>query len=201
MQEKPIDVQEEGMKGRDIILYIISRCQSRPAFGRTSLQKVAYFVGRAMDRDLGHRAYFYGPFASSVERETQALVLSELVEEKVQALGFANAGGFEAKQYEYRVTESGEERLKKLQDQYPSETEMIDLVIEALVENAGRLDQRLLSAAAKVDYIAKQEGRPVSVHDVQLAAKDLGWRLDEVQVSEVVEMLRKLGFVELINER
>ena len=185
------------IRARDIVLLIIHRCQQRPEFGRTSLQKVAYFVGRALGRDLGHRPYYYGPFASPVEQETQALALSELVEERVQSLGFANQAGFEARQFEYKVTPLGEERVKKLESQHPREAGIIDEVVKALLENQGRLDQRLLSAAAKVDFIAMRESRPVSVQDVQLAAMDLGWQLDQRQVSKVMEMLRDLGFVKI----
>lgn len=187
----------EGMKIRDIVLYVVGRCEGRPEFGRTSLQKVMYFVGRKLNRDLGHHAHYYGPFASSVEEETAALVLSKLVEERVQPLGFWTAGGFPAKQYEYTLTELGRKRLEDVVQRHPGEVKLVDEVVDGLLAEAGRLDQKVLSAAAKVDYIAKEEGRPVAVVDVRSAAKDLGWTISQPQVEEVVGLLSNLGFVEV----
>jgi len=193
----PNTSREHGMKVRDIVLYVLGRCAERPEFGRTSLQKVVYFVGRKLDRDLGHHAHFYGPFASSVERETATLVLSKLVEERVQALGFWTSGGFPAKQYEYRLTELGRARLEEVVTRHAEEVKSIDEVVDGLLEEAGRLDQRVLSAAAKVDYIAKEERRRVSMEDVRSAARDLGWTISQNQEGEVVGLLSNLGFVEV----
>ena len=187
----------EDMKGRDIILMLIAKGQERAEFGRTSLQKVAYFVGRVLGRDLGHRAHFYGPFASLIERETETLVLSDLVEETVYPLGFANPAGFEAKQYEYKLTDLGRERVERLIAKYPEEAKTIDRVVDALLAHTGRLDQRVLSAAAKVDFIASQQDRSIDVPDVRLAAKDFGWELTDPQVDNVVDLLDKLGLAQV----
>lgn len=189
--------EKSGMKNRDLILYVLGRCAERPEFGRTSLQKVMYFVGRKLDRDLGHHAHYYGPFASAVERETASLVLSKLVEERVQDLGFWTSGGFPAKQYEYTLTNLGTTRISEVVARHHDEVKRIDEVVDGLLEEAGRLDQKVLSAAAKVDYIAREEGRPVSVDDVRSAARDLGWTISPAQVGEVVGLLGNLGFVDV----
>src|SRR5688572_30569096 len=128
----------EGMKIRDIVLYVLGRCEGRREFGRTSLQKVMYFVGRKLNRDLGHHPHYYGPFASSVEQETAALVLSKLVEERVQALGFWTAGGFPAKQYEYTLTELGKKRLENVVQRHRAEVKFVDEVVDGLLAEAGR---------------------------------------------------------------
>jgi hypothetical protein len=188
---------ETGMKDRDIVLYVLGRCAKRAEFGRTSLQKVMYFVGRRLDRDLGHHAHYYGPFSPSVERETASLVLSKLVEERIQELGFWTSGGFPAKQYEYNLTSLGTDRLEDVVARHSGDVKRIDEVVNGFLQEAGGLDQRVLSAAAKVDYIAKEERRPVAVQDVRSAAKDLGWTVSPTQVGEVVGLLSHLGFVEL----
>lgn len=194
----PAESLEEGIKQRDIVLYVLDRCGERPEFGRTSLQKVVYFVGRKLDRDLGHHAHYYGPYASLIEHDTAALVLSKLVEERVQELGFWNSGGFPARRYEYHVTPLGRERVQEVKSRHPQEVSAIAEVVDGLLEEAGRLDQKVLSAAAKVDYIAMEEGRPVSVQDVRYAARDLGWSVTEEQVGEVFRLLSKLHFVQLV---
>jgi uncharacterized protein YwgA len=185
---------QDGMKVRDILLVLIARGQGRVEFGRTSLQKVAYFVARAMGRDLGHRPHYYGPYASSIEQEVQTLVLSGLVEEKARSLGFANQFGFEAKQYEYSLTEAGQTRVGELTSRHKEETSTIDGVIDSLLEHTKRLDQGVLSAAAKVDFIASHRKEAVTVEDVKLAANDLGWSLTDTQVESVFDLLSKLGF-------
>lgn len=193
----PSAEQEHGMSLRDIILCVLDRCSDRPEFGRTSLQKVMYFVGRRLNRDLGHHAHFYGPFASLIENEKSTLVLSDLVQERVRELGFWSLAGFPAKQYEYALTELGRKRLSLIEERHPDEMKVIDDLINGLIKEAGQLDQAVLSAAAKVDYIAKEEARPVSVTDVGSAARDLGWMISPTQTGEVVRILSNLGFVQV----
>lgn len=188
---------DQGMKARDVVLTIVARGEGHPEFGRTSLQKVAYLTGRALDRDLGHRAHYYGPFSSVIETETETLVLSDLVEEKVRSLGFANAAGFEAKQYDFKLTNAGRERLAFIHDRYGPQVEVVNHVVDSLIEITGGLDQRMLSPAAKVDYIAAREGRPVTTKDVRLAASDLGWRLSNSQIESVLALLSKLEFIQV----
>jgi uncharacterized protein YwgA len=189
---------ENSMKARDIVLHVIWRCEGRPEFGRTSLQKVMYFIGRRLNVDLGHRAYFYGPFASTIERETETLVLSKLVEEHVSPLGFIGPGGFPAKRFSYTLTSAGHDRVREVEKKHPDHIRIIDEVLDGLLHEAKGLDQRVLSAAAKVDYIAKQEGRSVSVDDVIAAAKDLGWSIRRTQAQFVVGLLGNLGFVKVV---
>jgi uncharacterized protein YwgA len=188
---------DQGMKARDVVLMIVARGEGHPEFGRTSLQKVAYLTGRALERDLGHRAHYYGPFSSVIETETETLVLSDLVEEKVRSLGFANAAGFDAKQYDYKLTDAGKDRLALIEDRYGPQAEVVNHVVDKLIEFTGGLDQRMLSPAAKVDYIASREERPVTTKDVRRAASDLGWSLSDSQIESVVTLLSGLGLVQV----
>jgi hypothetical protein len=188
---------EQGMKTRDIVLMIVARGEGHPEFGRTSLQKVVYMAGRELGRDLGHRAYYYGPYSSEVESETETLVLADLVEEKVRTLGFANAAGFEARQFEYSLTDAGRERLAYIKERFGPEADAVNRVVDSLIEATGGLDQRMLSPAAKVDYIAEREKRPVSMKDVRRAARDLGWALSDSQIESVVALLSKLGLIQV----
>ncbi len=74
---------------------------------------------------------------------------------------------------------------------------MVNGVIDSLIEHIGGMDQRILSAAAKVDYIAVRENRPVSTEDVKLAASDLSWSLSESQIQSVITLLSTLHLVEV----
>jgi uncharacterized protein YwgA len=185
------------LKRRDALLILIGTCAERREFGRTSLQKVAYFAHLALDLDFGHRAHFYGPFSEVVESDIEALALSGLIEERVENLGFIGSSGFQGRRYEYRVTEDGEERLKALCERYAGDCAEITLLVQKLIDAAGGLDQRILSTAAKTHYISAQEGSLLSVDDIRAKAKRLGWDLSARQIKQVEQVLEKLGLVEL----
>ena len=190
------------MRVRDIVLVIINRCEGQKSFGRTSLQKVAYFVSDATGRDLGHRAHFYGPFSDLVEVETDGLVVSELIEETAEGLGFANRGGFEAKKYEYHVTDEGKKRIRLIKDKYPTEISKIETRINEIIEHAGGLNQKILSPAAKTHYIiANSDKEHVSTADIKSLAKDLGWDLSENQVLKVADLLERLEMIKVVKKK
>jgi uncharacterized protein YwgA len=184
-----------GLKRRDLILAIVALCGEREEFGRTSLQKTAFFIGEQFGTELGHRAHFYGPFSEQVELDVEDLVFVGLINEKVSALGFASRGGEEAKRYEYDLTEDGIERMAALGDAYPEELAALRAFVDRLTEAAGGLDKRILSAAAKTYFIAKREKRPLSTAEIRQLGKSLGWDLRTPQVKQVAGVLATLGLV------
>jgi len=189
--------QAKGLKSRDLLLSLIAMAEGRQELGRTSIQKVAYFASLALNRDLGHKAHFYGPFSEIVEDELEALVLSDLIDEKVTTIGVSSGTGFPVRKYEYSITDEGSTRVKEIAEVHPQDTAQLDNLMELILEHAGGLDQRVLSPAAKVLYIAGQQDRAVRSDEIQLAGADLGWDLDESQVKLVAELLERLGFVKL----
>ncbi len=76
----------------------------------------------------------------------------------------------------------GQMRVEELTSRHKEDTGIIDSVIDSLLEHTKRLDQGVLSAAAKVDFIASHRKEPVTVEDVKLAANDLGWTLTDAQL-------------------
>jgi uncharacterized protein YwgA len=184
------------LKLRDELLLIIHRCQSRPEFGRTSLQKVAYFASIRENKNIGHRAHFYGPYSPAVETEVEALTLSGFIEEKSYALGFASKSGFAARKYEYRVTDSGLSRLEAVTNAHPHDVRELNQFLDKLVEAANGLDQKVLSAAAKTLYIARATGKASSLGEISDLARGHGWDLSPSDIAQVVDVLRKLGLVE-----
>jgi uncharacterized protein YwgA len=183
------------VKRRDLLLILVELCGNRPEFGRTSLQKVAYFVGITLGVPLGHRAHYYGPYSEFVEREIDALVLSGLIEEKVEVLGFIGQRGHEGKRYEYSVTPEGERRIKELQRTYPKEYGKVEQFVGSLTSAANGLDQRILSPAAKTLFIAKREGRALDISEIGELAKQLGWHLNKEQVDRVVNVLAGIDLI------
>lgn len=180
------------MKRRDLILSIIALCQDFNEFGRTSMQKVAYWAGRYFGFNLGHHAYFYGPFSPVIEQDVEALVLSGLVEEKSQTLG-VNRDGWDISKYEYSLTEGGRERLKLLTTAYPDQLEELKVFVDQLVEAAGGLHQSVLAPATKLLFIEKAEGRKLTDEEITVAAKNLGWKLTEDEVQRVRRVIDNLS--------
>lgn len=185
------------MKRRDILLTIIALCSTRPEFGRTGLQKVAYFIGVLREAGFRHQAHYYGPFSDVVEGDVEALALTGLIEERVQNLPFVGTGGYQARRYEYLLTEEGAKRVEELRSAHPLEFATIERFVQQLVEVAGGLDQNLLSAAAKTFFIANREKRDLSINEIRALAKDLGWNVGSKQIQRVARVLQQLNLVEV----
>jgi uncharacterized protein YwgA len=186
-----------NMKRRDLILELVALCQDREEFGRTSLQKTAFFVSERFGTELGHRAHFYGPFSDQVEADIEALVVAGLINEKTSGLGFVSHGGREARRYEYSLTSDGAERIATLQKTYPEEVAKLRGFVARLAEAAGGLDQRILSPAAKTYFIAKRERRPMSTGEIREIGKSLGWDLRAPQIKQVASVLSSIGLAKV----
>lgn len=181
---------------RDVVLSLIGYGTERQKeFGRTSLQKVAYFASIKTGIDLGHRAFYYGPYSSRVEEETDALVLSDLVTQSVTDLGFVNKKGFPGVRYSYALTEAGRERLTALEERDPELSNGLRQIVVNLKDTVGSLDQGLLSLAAKTYFITAEQDTALSVEQIQDLAKDKGWTLSKTQVEKVARYLQDLGLV------
>jgi uncharacterized protein YwgA len=184
------------LKQRDLVLLIIDRCSDHPEFGRTSLQKIAYFSALRLGIDIGHTAHFYGPFSHNVERELDALTLSDLAEERAMGLGFANSAGYEARKYEYRITDTGRRRIAEIETSHSDAVHALDELVGLIADRVGGFDQRFLSTAAKTLYIAIEQGRPLSVQEASELAREHGWEVTPRDIGRVFELLQDLGFVE-----
>lgn len=187
------------MKQRDLLLTIIGLCEHRPEFGRTSLQKVAFFVADEQGVDLGYRPHYFGPFSNLVEEEIRTLVLMDMVEEKIQPLGFIDTSGFAGKKYEYHLSASGRDRFAEVQTAHAQEFDEIRGFLSKLESSAGGLDQRVLSPAAKCYFIIKREKRAVTTDEIRENAAQLGWQLDQHQIDHVGQVLEQLHLIQRAN--
>lgn len=181
------------MKRRDAVLTLVAQLCERADLGRTSLQKATYFLDARRPIQLSHSAYFYGPFSPTVESELGALVTAGLVEETERRLGFVGSGGFEGRKYSYSLTDAGKKRLEEVRSTYPDDHEAIETFAGDLLDVSPTLDQRLLSAAAKVHYIEEREEQDLQPIQVVQVASQFGWDLSESKVQEVRELARRLA--------
>jgi len=191
---------EGEMKSRDLLLVLIDACQGRKAFGKTSLQKCAYFVSLRLGKDLAYRPLHYGPYSHLVESEVDALVMSSLVTESVENLGSVGTNGFPVKRFEYQVSDAAKSRIDKLLKAYPAEVAKIRELIDELDSRTQGLEQRLLSPAAKTLFITKETGKAVSTEEISEMAAELGWALDEKEVESVSSTLAELSFIKVMSD-
>jgi len=182
-----------NMKQRDLLLLVIQECGERPEFGRTSLQKVAFFAAEALSRDFHHKAHLYGPYSEDVEDDVDALVESGLIEERTESLAFTGRGGYPGRRYSYSLTDDGRERTEALANAYPEDLAGLRKTVAQLIGAAGSLDQGILSATAKTYYLAKRKDEPLSVRQIQALAAERGWQISREQISQVAVVLQSLG--------
>jgi uncharacterized protein YwgA len=186
------------MQPRDLVLAVIDECGERREFGRTSLQKVTYLASLVFDVDLGHDAYYYGPYSAEVESDAEALVLAGLVAETVHTFG-TNSRGFPVNRRHYATTDAGRERVARVAMSYPEQMEKLRGFIKKIVDVVGSLDQQTLSTAAKTLYLARAQDKPVSPEEVKSLAKELGWKLSTSRINQVAQMLSQLNLVRVVD--
>jgi uncharacterized protein YwgA len=185
-----------NIKQRDVILAIVGAVGGREDFGRTSLQKVSYLTSLMLNLDLGHRAYYYGPYSTTVESDSEALALAGLIEENSVTMGIS-AKGYPVVKYTYTLSEEGRARLRRVELAHPEQFRAITSFVSRIEETVGSFDQNTLSAVAKSFYIAKEQDRPVTADEIQEFAKELGWTLKPRKIEEVTHMLADLGLVQI----
>lgn len=185
------------MQPRDLVLAVIGLCGQRPEFGRTSLQKVTYLASQVLKVNLGHRAYYYGPYSSTVEADTDALVISGLISETEEWLG--SNRGLPIKHFHYTVTSAGKERLDRIKSTYPDQITKLEEFIDRVISVVGSLEQYTLAAAAKTLYIAHEQNKPVSTDKIKTLARDFGWKLSTAKIDQVAEMLCQLQLAKVVD--
>lgn len=189
----------DTMSPPDVALAVIGACEDRAEVGRTSIQKVAYFVGVSLGLDLGHQAHLYGPYSRLLEREVGALVFAGEVEESQKSLGYSGPFG-ERTQYQYGLTEGGRKRLRALEDEYPEETGRIADAVATLEEVAGNLSQGRLAPAAKTFYLIAQQKGVSGFEEVKELAEEYGWKLRGDQAEEIIKLLTELRLITASSE-
>jgi uncharacterized protein YwgA len=183
-----------GLTTRDLVLLVIDAAGGG-ADGRTVVQKLSYFTGRRLGRDLGHRAHFYGPYSQRIEASLKVAVLAAELEESIETLPNWY-GGPDALKYSYALSKQGCQRVDGLKEAFPEQAKAVDETVAAIRRSIPRLRQKPLSAAAKIDLILREQDAPVKVADLPKLARNLGWQLTTTDVRKTVEVLKDLELVE-----
>lgn len=181
------------MNDRELLL-LVTHAAGGSVDGRTILQKLAYFVGRRLERDLGHHAHFFGPFSSKIENQLRVSVIAGELNETAETLPNWY-GGPDALKYSYRLTDEGTNRVLELREQTKAAARAVDETVNAVRQVIPGFKQRALSAAAKIDLILNEHEDPVPVGELRNLARELGWTLSDDEVQQSVRVLEQLGLV------
>jgi uncharacterized protein YwgA len=184
----------EGLTAREVVLALLDAAPDRTLHGRTVMQKLCYFAGVAIGEDLGHGAYYYGPFSREVDDGLEIAALAGQVKEITVRMA---AGGRDVRQYNYTLTDEGRDTLAALRPMHQEQVDAVQRVLQEVQATVPGLNQRSLSQAAKIHLILTQQGAPVDAGELPAMASQLGWELTRDDVTSTIELLDKLNLVEV----
>ncbi len=190
----------ETLKNPKDLVLMLTSANGGSIEGRTVLQKLCYFSQERLRLDLDFRPHYYGPFSAEIEDSTDILVRQELLDETIQRLPIVNPdSGFEARKYHYELTEEGTKYLERYELRSHSAYKTVAELITS-IKKLGGFNPRVLSAAAKIDYIVSAEGKALSAENISEKAADIGWKLSGEEINQVGELLVSLGYLKRLDE-
>ncbi|HEU4657955.1 MAG TPA: hypothetical protein VFR97_10530 [Capillimicrobium sp.] len=187
---------DEHLTPREAVLVLIDAAGGA-LDGRTALQKLAYFGALALDEDLGHTPYYYGPFSRDIEQAVADAGLADELVETVNQFPASHRRGPDIKQYRYELTEDGHRSVQEIRQRAPRAAERIDRAVAEIREAVPELDQQVLSRAAKIHLILSRQDSEIEADEIPALARELGWELDEEEVRTTVELMERLHLVEV----
>jgi len=156
--------------------------------GRTTIQKLTYFISTELNIDAGYKADLYGPYSSLVATQLQTLVGLDFVFEKRRRTVRDRI------MYSYHLTEDGQELAKKVKKESPETY----LIIKNVVEKCKKIvhyNFHVLSWAAKVHFILRQTDKAITYKEVMDATQLFGWKLGQKEIESGVKLLTALRLI------
>lgn len=178
----------------DAVLTTIGEAQDENV-GRTALQKLIYFASQKEIVEDTYFPHYYGPYSEEVQRTIMSLISRNLAREELESGKVHSTWPFDFKRYIYTPTEDGKQVLRIIEEEYPSQYKELSEIIETSKKVTG-LSFLVLSYAAKVHYILRRKELPMNATEIQMEAKNLGWKLTDVQMEKAVELLQRIGLAE-----
>lgn len=157
--------------------------------GRTAIQKIVYLAQNTMPNvvePVQYSPYYYGPFSSELGVVLEKLVAYSFVEE-TQIHGKIYEG------YKYKLTERGDEIIKRIRQDKKAEYNQIKQLVETCSNFCG-LKTAPLASASKVMYIEKDTDQRISsFDDMEEYAKNLGWDITPNEVESGKKLLMEIN--------
>jgi len=182
------------MKIRHLILMLLKKWGGKIE-GKTNLQKQIYFISLLLDKDLGYKPHYYGPYSTEVENSLNELIGAGFVNVTKDIYGIDMTHGFESKRYDFSLTESGKNFSNTLAEEHCEEYNRIKEFVGNL-KTIGTPNYLSLSIAAKAYFIIKKENTPLTRTQIQKKAAEFGWKVGENDNDTAIEILKEMDLVE-----
>lgn len=130
--------------------------------------------------------HYYGPYSRKVAETLESLVGLGFVREEIEI--FSEGVG-----YKYSLTDDGKSLVTKLREKIPLD-KLAEL--ENIVNACKDVHLLLLSLAAKVHFILKENKVPMTLTQVCEYAKGLNWQITDDQINIACRLLEQLGLIE-----
>jgi hypothetical protein len=165
--------------------------------GKTKLQKTMYFLGRLTNHldELGYGAYYYGPYSSEVAQAADRLRALGFLEQTVASGGAVDSRGFEVARYDFSLNEDGKKVAESKKNLHQDLWEEINEA-GAKLREAGGIDYRALSIAAKTDFVLRESGGEATINEIGEVAEKFGWSVSKEEIQQAGDFLKKVGLVE-----
>lgn len=174
------------LKPSDVILSIVESNKGTIE-GRTTIQKLVYFVGVKTDDQLvmDFRPHYYGPYSPSVATVLERLIGLNFLRESPRYTSRDHI------LYCYSLTPDGQKVIAESMKAQPNLYKSIRSVVRLAKKFSG-LNPDILSFAAKAHYILAIKRRPVTANEISQEGRKFGWDLTEENVGRGVKLLLAL---------
>jgi len=152
---------------------------------RTELQKILYFASQKGILENSFGLGYYGPFSPNIANSAESLVNKNFLDETTEF--FPEAIG-----YRYRLSDDGKKVVPTLIEKLGQSVKGLRKTV-AICKDQG---SRSLSIAAKVHYILKMMGAPMTSEEIAAQAKKLNWDISGYEVEAASKLLQDLDLLE-----
>jgi uncharacterized protein YwgA len=186
---------DKRLKNRELIL-LVADAAGGTLGGKTVAQKLLYFAGVSLHQPTGHSAYFYGPYSDEFDEALNRSVLADEFSVQIESIPDWY-GGSEALKHTYTLTDRGRSEAARVAEEHEEEAQEVRETIDAIRQAVPEFRQKTLSAAAKIHLIVTEQNRALPSDLLRDLARELGWNLKQAEVSEAVNVLARLGLVQV----
>lgn len=180
------------LTSNDLVLLVLE-ASGGTISGKTLLQKRLYFVGLSLNKDLGYRAHFYGPYSAEVNSSLSECSSLGFVDERMSGFGITDHAGYEVRRYDYVLSDEGKEVAEDLKARYKRSYGTIRQTLAVLKDSGDADDYQDLSIAAKTMHIVREHGGGLDGYGVIDEAKKLGWKVSKCEADKALNTVEQFN--------
>lgn len=180
------------MELSDAILVAV-KIAGNNVLGRTSIQKLIYFLSIFEIVEVKYLPHYYGPYSADVAGSIQMLSSIDFIKEKIETpetTGYSVPENW--KRYHYSLSPEGEQLVKDFKKSNIQKYNEIHRIIK-ICKDSVNFNPDILSWAAKINYILSKKRESMTYEAIIDTADSFGWKLSSEQVDMGVKLLKNLN--------